>query len=221
MNNPQGVPGCRDSRIQAPSASNLDAGVVAVGDVEQPLRVEHKGVRQIEFARPLAFAAPGLDEGAAGIELQHARVALAVPLQYEDVAGRPDHRLVRFVEQPQMPERMPLAGVALDAQHHFESPGRIELVDEVRGHVGGPDVVLRVDPQTVRPFEQPVAEPADEIAVRIEFHQRHRSAMDDEDVAPGVEGNARRSTKVHARRQLERFGNRDVGKWWRCHLHNT
>jgi len=80
------------------------------------------------------------------IELQHARLALAVPLQHEDVAGRPDHRLVRFVEQPQMPERMPLAGVAFDAQHHFYPPGWIELVDHVRCNVGCPDVVLRVDP---------------------------------------------------------------------------
>jgi len=155
------------------------------------------------------------------IELQHARLALAVALQHEDVARRPDDRLVRFVEQPQMPERMPLAGVALDAQHHIEPPGRIELVDDVRAHVGRPDVVLRVDPQTVRPFEHPIAEPADEMAVGIEFHQRHRPAMNDEDVALGVERNARRAAKIHARRQLERFRDRDIGKWGRCHLHDT
>ena len=69
-----------------------------------------------------------------------------------------------------MPERMPRAGMALDAQHHFEPPGGIELVDQVRRDVGGPDVVLRVDPQAVRAFEQPVAEAADEMAVGIELH---------------------------------------------------
>ena len=133
------------------------------------------------------------------IELQQARLALAVALQHKDVARRPDDRLVRFVEQPQMPERMPFAGVALDAQHHFEPPGRIELVDQVGGNVGGPDVVVGVDPQTVRAFEHAVAEAADEIAVGIEFHQRHRPAMDDEDIALGVERDARRAAKVHAR----------------------
>ena len=126
------------------------------------------------------------------------RLALAVALQHEDVAGWSDHRFVRFVEQPQMSVRMPLAAVALDAQHHFEPSRRIELVDQVRSDVGGPDVVLRVDPQAVRPLEQPVAEAADEISVRIEFHQRHRPAMDDEDVAFGIEGDARRAAEVHA-----------------------
>ena len=103
------------------------------------------------------------------------RRALAVALQHENVAGRSDHGLVRFVEQPQVPERMPLAGVALDAEHHFEPPGRIELVDEVGGNVGRPDVVLGVDPQAVRAIEHPVAEAADEISVGVEFHQRHRA----------------------------------------------
>ncbi|MBR1209374.1 hypothetical protein [Bradyrhizobium sp. JYMT SZCCT0180] len=121
------------------------------------------------------------------------------------------------MEQPQVPERMPLAGVALDAEHHFQPTGRIELVDQVRGNVGCPDVILRVDPQAVRAFEHALAEPADEMAVGIEFHQRHQPAMNDEDVAFGIEGDARRAAKIHARRQLERFGNRDVGKWWELH----
>ena len=181
------------------------------------MRVEHKGMRQIEFARAFPLAAPGLDEGAVLVELQHARGALAVPLQHEDIAGRPYHRLVRFVEQPEMPERMPLAGVALDAQHHFEPPGRIEFVDEVRRNVRRPDVILCVDPQTMRALKHPIAEPADEIAVGVEFHQRHQPAMDDEDVAFGIEGDTRCAAKIHAGRKLEQFSDRDVGKWWRCH----
>ena len=56
----------------------------------------------------------------------------------------------------------------------------------------------RIAPQAVRPLKQPVAEPADEISVGIELHQRHRSAMDDEDVALGVEGYPRGAVKVHA-----------------------
>jgi hypothetical protein len=116
------------------------------------------------------------------------------------------------MEYPQMPGRVPLARPALDAQQHFEPPRRIELVDEVRRNIRRPDVVLRVDAQTVRPVEQPVAEPADESAVRIEFHQWHRPTMEDEDVAFGVERDARCAAKVRAGRQMEGFGNRDVGK---------
>src|SRR5882757_7284083 len=118
--------------VGAVGVKYLDAAVVAVGDVEQALRVENERVRQIEFARPFPSSAPSLDEGAVPVELQHTRLALAVPLQHEDVAGGSNDRLVRFVEQPQMPERMPLAGVTFDAQHHFYPPERIELVDHVR-----------------------------------------------------------------------------------------
>jgi hypothetical protein len=45
--------------------------------------------------------------------------------------------------------------------------------------------------------------------------------MDDEDVGSGVERDARRAAKIHAGRQLERLGNRDIGKWWSYHLHDT
>ena len=55
------------------------------------------------------------------------------------------------------------------------------------------------------------------MAVGIEFHQRHRPAMEDEDIAFGIERHARRAAEVPAGRQLEGFGNRDVGKRWRCH----
>ena len=199
MKSPHGAPGCCElADVAALGVKHLDARIVAVGDVEQPLRVENQRVRQIELARPLPLAAPRLDECAVPIELQHARFALAVPLQHEDVAGWTDHRLVRLVEQPQVAERMPLAGMALDAQHHFDPPGRIELVDHVRGNVGRPDIVVDVDTQAVRPVEQSVAEPADEMAVGIEFHQRHRPAMDDEDVAFRIERDARRAAKVRA-----------------------
>ncbi len=207
------MPGCRElADVGAVGVKHLDAGVVAIGDIKEPLCIENERVRQIELARPVPGAAPGFDEDAVLVELHHTRLALAVALQHEDVAGRPDNRLVRFVEQPQMAAGMPFAGPASDAQHHFKPSGRIELVDDVGRNVGRPDVVLRVDPQTVRPVEQPVAEPADEIAVAIEFHQRHRPAMDDEDVAFGVERNARRAAKVRTGRQLEGFGNRDIGK---------
>src|ERR1700733_7196046 len=199
------------------SVEHLNAGIVAVGDVEQALVVEHQRVRQIEFAGPCALAAQSLDEVAVGIELHHARFRLAVPFQHVEVAGGPDHRLVRLLEQPQVPARVPLAGAALDAQHHLHPPRWIELVDQVHGDVGRPDVVVLVDPQTMRPVEQPVAEAADEISVGVEFHQRHRPAMENEDVALGVERDARGAAEVRAGRKLEGFGNRDVGKRWKFH----
>src|SRR3954468_5525238 len=102
--------------VIAVRGEHLNTRVVAVRDVEQTLRIEHQRMRQVELPRRLALATPGLDEIAVFIELDDDRVALAVALEDEDVAGRPDHRLVRFMKQPQMPERMPLAGVALDAE---------------------------------------------------------------------------------------------------------
>jgi hypothetical protein len=205
--------------VAAVGVEHLDAGVVAIGYVKQPLRVEHQRVGQIEFTRPAALAAPALDEVAVPVELEHKRFGLAVALQHEDVTGRPDHGLVRFVQQPQMPERMPFAAVALDAQHHFEAPCGTELVNQVRRDVGCPDVVLRIDPQAMGALEQAIAEPADKAAVRIELHHRHRSAMDDEDVASGVEGDPRCAAKIHAGRQLERFCNCNIGKRWGFNLH--
>ncbi len=143
--------------------------------------------------------------------LSDQQLRLAVPLQHEDVAGRPYHRLVRLVKEAQVPVGVPLAGLALAAEHHGEPPGGIELVDQVRRHIRRPDVVVGVDAQTVRPLEQAVAEAADEIAVGIEFHQRHRPAMDDEDVALRIERDARRAAEIRAGRQAEGFGNGGVG----------
>ncbi len=162
---------------------HLDARVVTVGDVEEPLVVENNRMRQVELARPLAGAAERFDEIAVAVELDDQRLRLAVPLQHEDVAGGPHHRLVRLVEQPQVPVRVPFAALALAAEHHGEAAFRVEFVDQVRRDVGRPDVVVGVDAQAVRPLEQAVAEAADEITVGVELHQRHRPAMDDEDVA--------------------------------------
>ena len=95
------MPGCFElADIFSILVEHLDARVVAVGDVEQALRVEHQRVRQVELARPFAFLAPGLDEVAVAIELQHHQLTLAVALQYEEIAARADHGLVRLVEQP-------------------------------------------------------------------------------------------------------------------------
>ena len=196
--------------VVAVGVEHLDAGVVAVGDVEQSLGVEHQRMRQVEFAGALALFAEGLDEVAVAIELQHQRLALAVALQHEQIAARSDHRLVRLVEQPQMAVLVPLAGAVFAAQHHLQPPGGIEAIDQMGGDVGRPDVVVGIDAQPMRPLEQAVAEAADEMAVRVELHQRHRAAVDDEDVALGVEGDARGAAEIGAGRQLERFGNRNV-----------
>lgn len=198
----------------AVGVEHLDARVVAVGDVKQPLRVEHQRMRQVELARSFAGATPGGDEIAVAVELVHAGLGLAVALQHVDVARGADHRLVRLVEGAQVAEGMPAAAEALHAEHHLDAAGRIELVDEVRRDIGRPDVVVRVDAQAVRPLEQAVAETADEVAVGVEFHQRHRPAMDDVDVAPGVEGDARRAAEIHAGGEMEGVSDGDVGKRW-------
>ena len=56
MNSPHGVPGCLIfADVIAVGVEHLDAGVVAVGDVEQALGVEHQRMRQVELARAFAF----------------------------------------------------------------------------------------------------------------------------------------------------------------------
>jgi hypothetical protein len=41
--------------------------------------------------------------------------------------------------------------------------------------------------------------------------------MDDEDVAPGIERDARRAAEVHAGREVGGFGDGDVGERWGWH----
>ena len=171
-------------------------------------------MRQVEFARPGTLLAPRLLEIAVAVELVDAGLRLAVALQHIDVAGRAHHRFVRLVEKLEMTIRVPFAGLAFDAKHHLEPSGRIELVDEVCGDVGRPDIVLRIDAQAVRPVEQPIAKATDEIAVGVELHQRLRPAMNDEHRALGRKGDARGAAEIHAGRQLEGFRDGDVRESW-------
>ena len=63
----------------------------------------------------------------------------------------------------------------------------------------------------MRPLEQAVAEAADEITIRVELHQRHGPAMEDEYVALGIERDAGGAAEVRARRQAEGFADGGVG----------
>ena len=159
---------------------------------------------------PGALLAPGLDEIAVPVELDHLRLAASVALHHEDLAGRAERQVVGLVEQAQMAILVHLARVPAHAQHQHDAPLRAELVDHVRGDVGRPDIVLRVDPQPMRPVEEAGAERADELAARVELHQRVWSAMQDEDVALGVDRHARGAAERHARRQGEALGYRHV-----------
>jgi len=141
-------------------------------------------------------------------------------LQHEDVAGRATTASLGSWNSRRCPNGCHSPVWPFTPSTISKRPDWIELVDQVRGNIGRPDVVLRVDPQAVRAFEHPLAEAADEVAVGIEFRQRQQPAVDDEDIAFGIEGDAGRAAKIHARRQLEGFGDRDVGKWWKFHLHN-
>jgi hypothetical protein len=85
--------------VAAVRIEHLDARVVAVGDVEQPLVVGDERMRQVEVARPAPLPVPGLDIIAIGAELVHTGLRLAVPLQHVDLARRTDHRLVRLMKQ--------------------------------------------------------------------------------------------------------------------------
>ncbi len=159
---------------------------------------------------PDPLLAPGLDEVAVLVELDDLRLAAAVPLHHVDLARRPERHVVRLVEQPQMSVGVHLSGGLPHAQHQHDASVGVHLVDHVGAHIGGPDIVLAVDAQAMRPVEQAFAQRAQVFAVRVEFHQRIGPAMQHEDVALGVDRHARRAAEGHARGQAEWVGDGNI-----------
>src|SRR6185503_19899298 len=100
------------------AVEHLYALVRPVGDVEHPPAVRHDGMRHVELSRTLAFAAPRAEDIAVRVELDDARLALAVSLRHIDLAVRTEREVVGLVEAAQVPRVMPLARVAPDAQDH-------------------------------------------------------------------------------------------------------
>src|SRR5262245_20105621 len=91
---------------------HLDALVVAVGHVDEALGIDRHGMRDVELARSLALASPRRDEVAVAVELEYARLALAVTLHHVNVTVGGKGHVVRLVEQRQVAVRVAVAGRA-------------------------------------------------------------------------------------------------------------
>ena len=126
----------------AGGVEDLDALVLAVGDVDVAFRVEADGVGQVELALAGPLAAPGEEKLAGPVELHDAGVAVAVG--DVDVAVWGEGDVGRLVEVA-----LVLAGHVLFAEGHQHLAVGAELNDGVVGVVGGPDVAGGVDAQAV------------------------------------------------------------------------
>lgn len=105
---------------------------------------------------------------------------------------------------------MPLLRRAFDTQHHENAPVGIHLHDDVRDIVGRPDVVFGIDAQTVRIGKDAVSQRTDVAAVAVEFHQHMLAAVEDEDMAFGIERDTGARAEVDPLGQLEDVGYRFV-----------
>ena len=133
-----------------------------------------------------------------------------MPLDDEDVAVAGDGDIVRLIELPRAGRLVPLARFAFGSERQQDLALWIELHDDVRADVGGPDVSVRVDPHAVRPGEEAVTERSDERARRIELEERLLAAREDEHMPARVERDGGRGPHRHPLRQRHGRGHRDV-----------
>ena len=155
------------------AVEDLHATVLPVGDVDQPFVVHDDRVRRVELARPGAGTAPVVNQRTFGVELQHARNALAVADEDVDLAFEADGQIGRLLEE----------GRVVRVDRHQDVALGVHLADGVAVDVGGPDVSFTVDAHAMRPVVLPLAPRTDERAVRLELHQRVRSAVEDQEPA--------------------------------------
>src|SRR3954468_5638746 len=186
-----------DLRLEgAVVVEDLDAVVVAVGDIDIALRVDRDAADVVELALSAALLAPALHELAVFVEFGDARIALAVG--DENIAlGVPSDigRTVEYVLRPPgagcagcPAAPFPTAGrsrtrgnvdrLGLSAEQHCQTPLRVELHDHVAHLIDDPDIVLRVDAHLIGEHEavSVLADLTDEAAVAVELIEL-RAAM--------------------------------------------
>src|SRR5262245_8749368 len=125
-------------------SEHLDAVVLTIGDVDVPLRVQGDRVRRVELARRIPPATPALEHFPFARELDHAGVAVAVGDVKVPLGCDPD--VGRLVEKA-----VALPRLVRGADRHQELPFRTEFQDDVAADVRDPDIVPRVDVDSVHP----------------------------------------------------------------------
>src|SRR5579863_5279958 len=167
--------------IFAVDVEDLDAAVIAIGDIDCAARVGDNVMQRAELAFAIAGLAPRLQPVAVLVELGDARIDIAVA--DEDIAGRipgdigglPEAAGLRWQRWFHVRPRSGL-GVGcflLAPDHHGYPPLRIEPDDHVGALVDGPDIVVLVDAHGVgeRPGVQILADFAEIVAVGAELPQ--------------------------------------------------
>lgn len=137
---------------------DLNADVVAVGNVETVARVDGDGMRQTELARASADPSPGLHETAVAVVVHDAGIAVAVT--DKDVAvGREGH-VGRRMQMGVVP-----TGYAWRAKRQPQRAVAGVLPDCVRSQIGEPDVALAVHFHVMRATRL-AARPTEQIGAR-------------------------------------------------------
>jgi hypothetical protein len=92
-------------------------------------------------------------------------------------------------------------------KHHLQPCLLVEFHDEIAVRVDIPDVVLRVDGNTMRRFIdiEPFADEANERTVRTKLHPRVLASVCGIDVPLRVESNAHAFAEIYALRKLQRI----------------
>src|SRR5476649_2791387 len=213
------------------AVEHLDAPVASVGYIDTSLGVKRDAMGRVELTGAGAALAPGLNPVTVLVDLGHTRVDIPVA----DVAvagGIPRHvghlaeaarlggkRRIRMLERTGL-----LIGRLLLApeDHRYAAVGR-ELDDHVRAFVGDPDIVLAIhlDHMRERPGIEVAADLADEPAVGCELKElsgsgtvgraRGVAPRQHEDMAFGVQRDARTFTEIGITRQMHWIRNRVVG----------
>ena len=196
---------------------NLDAAVDAVGDEQPVLRIDRHLVRRVELAGSAAVLAPGLDEFPLLVEFHDAVVGdllvdLAVTVGHEDVAVGSDEHVGGRVELI-----LGVAGHARLAERHQHLAVGRELDDVMAlavagAAVGDPHGAGLVHGKSVRPIHLAAAEVHQQLAGRIEFHDRIEvgalagvgaaALVHPDALAVRVDGDADRRAQFTARGQL-------------------
>ena len=174
------------AQVLPAAVEDLHARVLAIGDVDEAGGVGGDVVRDVEAAGVGARLAPGQQVATLGIELVHARVAVAVG--DVDVAGLRAHRRVRRpVERLAAVQRRGLVGIT---EGEPQRPGWCELADRVVQVVGEPHGAIGPDADPVRAADESLAPRAEKLAVAIEDDDRVRPAIEDPHVVAAVHGDA-------------------------------
>jgi len=151
------------------SVEDLDACILTVAYVDE-VTINHDRMGSVELSRPGTFHSPTKQRSAILVELQHPRIPVAIC--NVNVAISVPGNIGGLIEMQYIISRNPHS-----PQRKQHAPFRAKLQNHMRTDIGGPDIVLGIDANHVRCYEQLVGNAAEEFAGRVEFHEWVFAAM--------------------------------------------